>query len=178
MIIRPGSIGLVKDSIVPRKKRLRHYLGNLHEPLIELGQRGDFHHTYNFLTSTKISEALGNFGTRKVVTNPYMKYWDGKSVSLILIPRKDIFSDEDLKLVIAQWEREVGMPYDYLGCLGFSSDKRRKCSEHTASGYAKLGYKFWSKPIADVVPNDIATHALYTKFKDFEPFEIPDKEGV
>jgi len=114
----------------------------------------------------KISESLVKEG---VVEGTLDKYYDGKSCVLMCQPAGR-FTDTVLGLVVDQWKAEIGMKYNFWGCVGIpfkiakriSKGNRRKCSGHTSAGYAAVNFSFWDKDRAQVSPNDILRFCVYT----------------
>ena len=160
MEFRHGSIGLVIDDMS----------FNWFETMVETFTN-DCYHSYCIHKRGVITEALIKEG---VVKGHISKYYDKKSVSLILVPRKECFYDDVLDDICVKWMKDVGKQYDCGNILGnpiFNSKEKRICSEHTAQGY-KLYHKFLEKEPQDVSPNCILRDVLYTNFKYFMPHII------
>ena len=165
MEFRHGSIGLVIDDMN----------FNFLESIVETFTNDCFH-SYCIHKKGIITEALVKEG---VVKGHIRKYYDKKSVSLILVPRKECFDDDALDDICNKWTHDIGKQYDKANIIGkifrnsslFNSKEKRICSEHTAHGY-ELYHKFLEKEPQDVSPNCILRDALYTNFKYFIPYII------
>jgi len=174
MTFRPGSIIIV----------IKDYTLRLLPKVIEFFTDTGIH-TANFHGNDLITEALFKQG---VVENSLQKYYDGKSVSILLEPRIEYFTDKTLQTVIKRWKKDIGMKYDYGSNIGtvlctkrLNSKHRRRCSEHTARGYNGI-YYFLGRQHPAVTPADIYTDAQATGFKYFMPYILrsysPPRQSV
>lgn len=160
-MIRPGTIGLV----------IEDYTFNIYERPIEK-LTGDGHHAYICADAVTIYESHLGPGVTEQSLN---KYFDGKSCSLLLVP-KDTFSDPACTHVVHRARQEVGKGYDKIGLLAqkwrlfrrWASDERRICSELVAFAWWPY-HKFMGKHYMQVTPHDILRDQLYCGFSHFSP---------